>query len=84
MRRLDSITDSVDMNLSKLQGTEEGKEACAVADHGGSQRVGHDFKTEHKIISSRMTFTNIQVSKYNAFISITYKLQELYSKFSSN
>ena len=34
MRWLDSITDSVDMNLSKRQETEEDTKACPVADHG--------------------------------------------------
>ena len=34
MRWLDSITDSVDMNLSKRQETEQDTEACPVADHG--------------------------------------------------
>ena len=50
MRRLDSITDSVDMNLSKLQGTEEGKEACAVADHGvAKSRTRFQDWTQNKI-----------------------------------
>ena len=35
---LDNITDSVDLNLSKLQGTEKDREAWPVADHGDSKR----------------------------------------------
>ena len=34
MRWLDSITDSVDMNLSKLQEIVEDREACSAAVHG--------------------------------------------------
>ena len=41
VRWLDSNTNSVDMNLSKLQDTVEDREAWCAAVHG-SQRVGHD------------------------------------------
>ena len=34
MRGLDSITDSVDMNLSKLQATVEGRRAWCATVHG--------------------------------------------------
>ena len=34
MRWLDSITDSVDMNLSKLRETGKDREACSAAVHG--------------------------------------------------
>ena len=34
MRRLDSITDSMDMDLSKLQETVKGREAWHAAVHG--------------------------------------------------
>ena len=40
MRRLDSITDSVDMNLSKLQETVKDREGWRAAVHG-LQTVGH-------------------------------------------
>ena len=46
MRWLDSITDSMNMNLSKLQGrTEE----FGVRHSMGSQRVGHDLATEQQL-----------------------------------
>ena len=41
IRWLDSITDSVNMNLSKLQEIGKDREAWCAAAHG-SQRVRHD------------------------------------------
>ena len=38
IRWLDSITDSMNMNLSKLQGIVKDKEAWHVADHGVAKR----------------------------------------------
>ena len=45
MRWLDSITDSMDMNLSKLQEMWRIEEA-GVLQSMGSQRVGHNSATE--------------------------------------
>ena len=44
MRWLDGITDSVDMNLSKLQETVKDRESWD-AEFMGLQRSGHDLKT---------------------------------------
>ena len=45
MRYLHGLTNSVDMNLSKLRETEE-EEEPGVLQSMGSQRVGHDVVTE--------------------------------------
>ena len=44
MRWLDSVTDSVDMNLSKLWEIGEDREAW----HAAVQRVRHDLETEQQ------------------------------------
>ena len=45
MRRLASITDSMDMNLGKLQEMVRDREAWRAMVHG-SQAVGHNLVTE--------------------------------------
>ena len=45
IRQLDVITESIDMNLSKLQEILKDRGAWHAAVHG-SQRVGHDLVTE--------------------------------------
>ena len=47
MRWLDSITDSMNMNLSKLWETVKDRGAWRVAVHG-FQRAGHDLETEQQ------------------------------------
>ena len=47
VRWLDSISNSMDMSLSKLQEIEEDRGAWRAADHG-SQRAGHDWVTKQR------------------------------------
>ena len=52
MRWLDSITHSMDMNLSKLREIAEYREAWRAAVHGvGLQRAGHNLATEQQSLS---------------------------------
>ena len=46
-RRLDSITNQMDISLSKLQEIARGREAWCTAVHG-LQRVGHNFTTKQQ------------------------------------
>ena len=49
MRQLDGITDSMDMNLSQLQGMVKDSEAQHTAVHGFTKTpVGHDRATEEQ------------------------------------
>ena len=56
MRWLDSLTDSMDMNLSKLWETVKDRGACGepgMLQSMGSQRLGHDLVTEQQPLSQK-------------------------------
>ena len=50
MRWLGGITDSKDMNLSKLRETVRIREVWCGAVHGGVAKAGHNLKTEKQRI----------------------------------
>ena len=54
MSCLDSITDSMHMNLSKLWEIEDDRGAWLTAVSMGSQRVRHDLATEQQHLSYHM------------------------------
>ena len=55
MRLLESISDSMGMNLSKLREVVEGSRAWYSAVHG-LQRAGHNLATEQQCMSSFQAF----------------------------
>ena len=57
---MDSITDSMDVRLSKLQETVKDREAWRAAVHG-SQRVGHDLVVERQQNNVRHITENQQI-----------------------
>ena len=76
MRRLNGITDSMDMNLSKLQEMVKDREAC-VLQFTGSQRVGHDSTTTattkpHVIWSLLVVFSALVM--LNCFLTYRFLL----------
>ena len=60
MRWLDGITDSTDMNLSKLQGMVKGSEA-GVLQSMGSQRIGHNLASEQDIRKKYVFWANTAI-----------------------
>ena len=56
MRCLDSITNSMDTNVSKLQETVKAREACHAADHGA---VKSWTQAGHRILHTRFKFLNV-------------------------
>ena len=59
MRWLDSITDSTDMNLSRIQDIVKDREA-GVQQYTGSQRIGHELATEQQhMVSRKMVLMNL-------------------------
>ena len=60
MRWLDGITDSTDMNLSKLQGMVKGSEA-GVLHSMGSQRIGHNLASEQDIRKKYVFWANTAI-----------------------
>ena len=59
MRQLDSITDSTDVNLSKLQKTVKDRES-GMLQTMGSQSVRHNLATEQQQAHLHRTFLHAQ------------------------
>ena len=53
MRWLNGVTESMDMNLSKLWEIVKGREKPGVLQSMESRRVGHDSATEEQVLKER-------------------------------
>ena len=71
MRWLDSIADSMDMNLSKLQGTVKEKEAWSAAVHWGLKELDTTQELNNKVKE-----TDIKSFTLNDFTYMKHPEQE--------
>ena len=71
MRRLDGITDSVDMSLSKLQETVKDRETRNAAVHGGSQSL--TWLTEHH--HQEVELRNVHFKKHSRSLLCTINFE---------
>ena len=68
MRRLDGITDSMDMSLSKLQEMVKDREAWSAVAHG----VGHHSAIEQRTMKCHTTVRGLHVTESLEEIKVRY------------
>ena len=71
MRRLDSITDSMDINLSKLQDKVKDRGDWCAAVHG-NHRVGHNLPSEQQKNNNK--YTHIERKKKETDLEVSRKV----------